>query len=137
MRFQDINRNPSSRILQQFGWLAAVIFMGLAAYHYGVHERHLLGATLAVLGLLFGIVGTIKPTWLGPVFVTWMIIAFPIGWIISHLILLLIFYGCFLPLGLILRLWRYDPLRLKRPEHSTYWQDCSSIKDIRRYLKQY
>lgn len=137
MRFQDINRSPSSRMLQQFGWLAAVIFMGLAAYHYGIQERSLLGATLAVLGLLFGIVGTLKPSWLGPVFVTWMIIAFPIGWVISHLILLLIFYGCFLPLGMILRFSRYDPLQLKRIEKTTYWQDRPSIRDIRRYLKQY
>lgn len=137
MRFQDINRTPSAIMLRQFGWLAAVIFVALAAYHYGIHHRWLLGTILVVLGTVFGVIGTLKPKWLGPVFVTWMIVAFPIGWVISHLILLFIFYGCFLPLGWLLRLRRYDPLRLKRPESSTYWQDRPANNDMRRYLKQY
>ena len=137
MRFQDINRKPPVKLLRQFGWLAAIIFLALGAYHHGIHQRWVLGTTLAVLGIIFGILGSLKPKWLGPVFVAWMIAAFPIGWLVSHLILAFIFYGCFLPIGWILRFRGYDPLRLKRPQESTYWQDRQPTSDMRRYLKQY
>lgn len=137
MRFQDIQRSPSTKMLRQFGWLAAIIFLTLSAYHYGIHQRSLLGMTLAVAGILFGILGSLQPKWLGPIYITWMFAAFPIGWVVSHVILAFIFYGCFLPLGWILRIKGYDPLKLKRPAGSTFWQDRPPGRDIRRYLKQY
>ena len=137
MRFQDINRQPSTTMLRQFGLLALTLFVAFGAYHYGMQQRVWLGTVLMLTGFFFGLLGWLRPQWLAPIFVGWMIAVFPISWFLSHLILGVLFYGCFLPIGWILRCRGYDPLRLKKPQESTYWQDRPSNTDKRRYLRQY
>lgn len=137
MRLKDIDFNPTEKTLRQFGWLAFVFFVAIGIYQYFAYNRQTLGITLALSGIVFVVVGVAKPRLLRPVFVGWMILAFPIGWCVSHLILGLIFYGCFVPLGWLLRLRGHDPLQLKRPTKVSYWQDRPSQTDVRRYLKQY
>lgn len=137
MRFQDIPRTPTAKMLRQFGILSLILFVALGAYHYGMHQREWLGISLMLLGFCFGLLGWLRPQWLAPIFIGWMIAVFPISWILSHLILGFLFYGCFLPIGWVLRCRGYDPLRLKRPLDSSYWQDRQSNSDKRRYLRQY
>ena len=43
-----------------------------------------------------------------------MVLAFPIGWTVSQVILLLMFYGLFTPIGLVFRLIGRDPLQRAR-----------------------
>ena len=43
-----------------------------------------------------------------------MVLAFPIGWTVSQVILLLMFYGLFTPIGLVFRLIGRDPLHRAR-----------------------
>ncbi len=65
-------------------------------------------------------------------------LAFPIGWVISHVILALVFYGLFTPLALVFRLIGRDALVLRRsPSARGYWQPRPQVTDPRRYLKQF
>ena len=48
------------------------------------------------------------------IYVGWMILAFPIGWTISQVILVVMFFGLFTPIGLIFRLLGRDPLHRAR-----------------------
>jgi hypothetical protein len=43
----------------------------------------------------------------------WMIFADVAGWVNTRIILILLFYGLILPIGLIMRLFRYDPMQRK------------------------
>lgn len=137
MRFQDIPRIPTTKMLRQFGMLALTLFVALGAYQYSLQQRLGLGTILMLMGFCFGLLGWLRPRWLAPIFVGWMIAVFPINWVLSHLILGILFFGFFLPIGWILRYRGYDPLRLKRPRDSTYWQDRQTNTDKRRYLRQY
>ena len=47
-------------------------------------------------------------------FLGWMYAAFPIGWTISHLLLLAVYYFVLTPVGLALRLTGRDPVDLGR-----------------------
>jgi hypothetical protein len=77
---------------------------------------------LAAVGLLSLLLGTSRPAWLRPVYVAWMAAAYPIGWLLAHLLLAAIYFLLITPIGLVLRLARHDPLarRFDR-EAQSYW----------------
>ena len=67
-----------------------------------------------------------------------MVLAFPIGWTVSQVILLAMFYGLFVPIGLVFRLIGRDPLQRARSSNlESYWSPKSAPADLRRYFKQF
>ena len=72
-----------------------------------------------------------------PVFVGWMMLAFPLSWLVSHIALAIVFYGFFTPLALVFRLSGRDPLALKRRNTESYWQPRPQATDVRRYFRQF
>ena len=87
MQWSDLQFHPPSKTLGQFACLWLVCFGGLAAWEGIVREHTNLAATLAVLALTVGLVGIIWPQTMRPIYVAWMVLAFPIGWTISQVIL--------------------------------------------------
>lgn len=54
----------------------------------------------------------------------WSILTRPLGWLVSHLLLALVFYLVITPLGLVRRLLHRDPLALRfEPGLSSYWTE--------------
>ena len=116
----------------------AGLFRRLAAWEGMVREHTNLAAALAVLALTVGPVGIIWPQTMRPVYVAWMVLAFPIGWTISQFVLALMFYGLFTPIGLIFRMIGRDPLhRARQPGLESYWSPKPMPADPRRYFKQF
>src|SRR5438477_5712814 len=103
MRWSDLPRNPSPRTLRQFAvlWLVFFEWLAMRAGQTGHPRVELL---LLVLGVTVGPVGLIAPRVVRPVFVGWMMLAFPIGWALSHVMMAIAFYGLFTPIGLVFRL---------------------------------
>ena len=59
---------------------------------------------MLILAALFGVAGLIRPGLLRPIFVGWMVMVFPIGWLMSRVLLGVLFYGLFTPLAIAFRL---------------------------------
>jgi hypothetical protein len=138
LRWSDIPFRPGERMLKQFAGLWLVFFGVLAAWEGLVRGRPMLAAALAVMAVLVGGLGLMRPGLIRPIFVAWMVLAFPIGWTVSQVTLTLIFYGIFTPVGIILRLTGRDPLhRARHPEAQTYWSPKVQPTDTRRYFKQF
>ena len=129
--------NPDARMLRQFGFLCILFFGILSGLQYFRSGNPTAATILAGLAVSGGLLGALRPMLLKPVFLGWMILAFPIGWVVSHVLLACLFYGVFFPLGMILRGLGHDPLRLKKPVGTSYWQARSPQTDARRYLRQY
>ena len=71
------------------------------------------------------------------IFMTWLGAVYPIGWVVSHILLGVVFYFVVLPIGLLLRVARYDPLSRRFDERVTsYWIKRESSSDPRRYFRQ-
>ena len=67
-----------------------------------------------------------------------MVLAFPIGWTVSQVMLAVMFFGLFTPIGLVFRLLGRDPLhRTRRPGLESYWAPKPAPADLRRYFKQF
>jgi len=66
------------------------------------------------------------------------VLAFPIGWVISQIMLLLMFYVVLTPVAWIFRLRGRDMLQRKpAPARASYWVPKESPTDLRRYFRQY
>jgi len=128
---------PDDRMLRQFALLWVVFFGAMALAQEFHHHRHVLALVLGVLAVTVGPIGFVWPRAIRPVFIGWMVLVFPIGWVISHIMLGILFYGMFSPIGLLFRIRGRDALALKpRPGAATYWQDKPQGKDKSQYLHQ-
>lgn len=136
MRWADIPFRPPRRMLRQFAGLL-LVFLVIVALAIGAESARAWAIPL-VLGASLGVVGLIWPPAIRWLFVGWMILAFPIGWTISQLLLAALLYLLFTPLALFMRLRGRDRLHLRRqPERSTYWVGKETMSDPRRYFRQF
>ena len=129
---------PSDRLLRQFAWLW-IAFFGAVAVRQELHyQRHLVAIAVGAIAITVGAVGLVYPRAIRPVFIGWMGLAYPIGWIVSRIILGAIFYGLLTPVACIFRLIGRDALFLKgRPEAGTYWRPKPRAEDQSQYLRQF
>ena len=138
MRWSDIPFDPPPKTLRQFAGLWLVFFGGWAAHQSLVRGHTAVGFVLGVAALAIGLLGLIRPTAIRPIFVAWMVLAFPIGWTVSFLLLTLIFFGLFAPIALVFRLSGRDPLaRTRRPDAQTYWIPKPAPTSLRSYFRQF
>jgi len=129
---------PTDRMLRQFSVLWIVFFGATALVQQFYHDRHLAAVVLATLAVTVGPLGIIAPRAIKPVFVGWMAIAYPIGWLMSRIIVGIIFYGLFTPVAFLFRFIRRDELGLRsKPQADTYWQPKQSARDQADYLRQF
>lgn len=137
MQWSDIRRPVSEKTLQQFGYLLSFLVIGLAAqqsWSHGITWRSLVIGSLAVC---IALMAWSRPPLLRPIFQTWMIVVFPIGWTVSRLVLAAIYFGIITPVGLILRRRGHDPLSLKTEAQGTFWRKRPEATEPSRYLRQY
>jgi hypothetical protein len=138
MALIEVNLNPGKSELKWFGLLLLVFFGVLGGIVYWINSESAVPPILWSIGLAVCVIYyAIKPLRL-PLYRAWMKLIFPLGWAISHLLFGFIYYLVLTPVGLLLRLFRYDPLRRRRDENvQTYWAERSSEKEPGRYFKQF
>lgn len=124
-------------MLRQFAALWLLVFGAMAGWRYLHGQAGTFTAVLAVLALTVGVAGLIKPGFVRPIYTGWMIAAFPIGWTISKIVMALMFYAVFTPLGLVFRLTGRDPLKLRRTKPASYWVGKTSASSGEEYFRQY
>jgi hypothetical protein len=71
-----------------------------------------------------------------PIYLLALVIAFPIGWVVSNLAFLSIYYLLITPLALFFRLVGRDALALKRRGSESWWRDHPGTSDPARYWRQ-
>jgi Saxitoxin biosynthesis operon protein SxtJ len=123
MTWSHIPWNPPPRMLRQFAALFAAVsgILGVTQWWW---DRPVLAAVLAGLGVAVGLAGWLRPQALRWLFVGWVVLVFPIGWLVLHACLAVVYFGILTPMGLIFRLRGRDALQLKpHPENDSYWQD--------------
>jgi hypothetical protein len=138
MRWSDIPFDPPRKTLRQFAGLCLAFFGGMALWQALGKGHIVVGLSLAALALTIGLLGLTRPGWVRFLFVGWMVLAFPIGWTVSQVMLVLMFFGLFAPIGLVFRLIGRDPLQRARPSgRESYWVAKPAPADVRRYFKQF
>ena len=64
--------------------------------------------------------------------------AFPIGFVLSYVIMGTLFFAIITPIGLLVRLFAADPMQRKFDANArTYWTDCRQDRGQESYFKQF
>ena len=134
----DRNRKPSQKELRWFGAMLLLLFaaVGLVAYWKAGAKT-----TASLLWSLGGLVAlayySVRPL-RRPIYAAWMKLVYPLGWILSHLLLGTIFFLVITPIGFLMRLFGRDPMR-RQLEVSTpsYWLPHRPTSQAARYFQQF
>jgi hypothetical protein len=133
-----IHRNPSRGQLLVFaaGWLVCLGTLSVMALSRT--GSVLAAGVLGSVAVLVPAIGLFAPGFLRIVYLTLMWATFPIGWLVSHLVLAVVFYLVITPMSLLMRLAKYDPMtRRFDPRAETYWTPRESTDDTDRCFRQF
>lgn len=137
MQWSDVTKAPSPKMLRQFAGLWLVVFGAMAAWRIWTGHGGAPAYGLAAAAVVVGVAGLLWPAVVRPIYSAWMVIAFPIGWTVSHLALGVVFYVVFTLVGVVFKLMGRDALRLRRGQHESYWMGKSAARSGEDYLRQY
>jgi hypothetical protein len=137
MKWFHLPLKPTPRVLRQFAAAWLVFFLAVAAQQMFLRNRVTAAAVLAAIALI-GLAGLWKPSAVRWLFVGATVAAFPIGWVMTQVVLAVMFYVVLTPLALVFR-WRgRDELQLRRrPGQTGFWITRCPERDVKRYLKQF
>jgi len=133
----SVQWNPGRKQLRQFAGIWFPAFCALVGWTVAkkTGQWHAVEAGWVAAGIL-SLAGLIFPPLIRPVFVGLILLTYPIGWVVSHVLLGIIFYGVVTPIGLILRWSGHDPLSLKEVPGSSLWKTPVGKTDPASYLRQ-
>ena len=114
---------PSNK---NFGITFSIFFLLITIYIFINYEK--LNLWLLSASAIFFILGITNSNLLLPVNKIWFKIGIFLGKIISPLVMGIIFFLVITPIGLILRIFRKDVLKLKFSSDKSYWIDKDSLK---------
>ncbi|MCB1056489.1 MAG: hypothetical protein KDD11_13385 [Acidobacteria bacterium] len=133
-----IDKNPSRKNLRIFAllWLAFVGGLAFTVWRRTGDSGWALG--LAVVAVVVPLVGELAPEVVRRLYVGLSIAGWPIGWVVSHLLLAVVYFLILTPLGWLLRLLGRTPQE-HRPDRSaaSYWTPHRPAADPRRYFRQF
>tara|TARA_Y100000590_G_scaffold470570_1_gene666443 strand:- start:2511 stop:2915 length:405 start_codon:yes stop_codon:yes gene_type:complete len=113
------NIKSTKKDLRNFGVLFSIIFFSLDFFYFKSEE---ILSFLLLAGTFLLLSAIIFPLLLKPLYYPWMLIATILGWFMSRLILFLIFFMVFTPIGLLGRLLKKEFINLKLDKDShSYW----------------
>ncbi len=108
----EINWKPARSELRLFGCgltlfctVIAVVLLRGEGHHAGIAGGLVAAAVLALF------LSLIVPERLRAVYCVFMVLAFPIGWVMSHVIFAIVFYLVFTPVGVLFRLRGRDSMQ--------------------------
>jgi hypothetical protein len=152
MKFTGLPLKPTRRALRQFAAAWLVFFLALAARQFfarlpagtmsptattSVSHHPAAGCVFGAMALI-GVAGLWRPQAVKWLFIGATIASFPIGWVVTQLMLAIMFYLVLTPVALIFR-WRgRDELQLRRkPGQSSFWISRGDPPKVEKYLKQF
>jgi hypothetical protein len=138
MALIEINKNPSPRDLRWFGVIVAAVLglIGLVARFLWAAPKVAMVLWIAAAAI-FVVYYAVPPLrrWM---YIGWMYLVFPIGFVIGHVLLGIAYYLVLTPVGLLMRLFRYDPMtRRFEPDAASYWIERRPADDKKRYFRQF
>ena len=135
--FEELNSIKSSRKdIKNFGVTIGLILLTIGVFLF-VREKDSFIYFL-LIGLILIILGGIIPVTLKPIYKIWMIFAVIIGWIMTRIILSVLFFLIITTIGIFTRLIGKDFLNLKTKNNVSYWNIRNKEYELNQdYEKQF
>jgi hypothetical protein len=128
---------PARRQLVTFGLTMAAALAVLTAVRIWRRGLDEVAAGALIVAGLFALAAILTPATLAPVYRWWMRLAGILGSINTRVILVLIFFLVVTPLGLLMRLFRRNPLESAGKDGSHWTEPPRNSYGDRHYEKQF
>lgn len=113
---------------RSFGAVFALFFLIITGYVFFTRGEIIYWALIS--SGIFGVISCFWPKLLKPLNFLWFKLGMLLGAIVGPLVMMIIFFLVVTPIGLIMRAFGKDSLRLKKnPQQDTYWADCHPDDD--------
>jgi hypothetical protein len=139
MALVEMNWNPARRELRQFGGIM-LIGCGIVGAVLWLYGHPSAGKVIWVVGAAVGLPGLAFPPAVKPVYLLLSLVSWPVGWVMSYLILGIFYYVIITGTGLVFRLIGRDALQLRfDPNAKTYWRAkvLPGPEEKQRYFSQF
>lgn len=138
MSLIELKTDPSRRDLRLFACLWCPLFCGALGLVLARHGSGTAATVTWVLGAAILGLGAAEPRLVRPVFLGLIYLTAPIGWVVSHAVLAVVYYLVVTPIGMLLRITGRDPMarRFER-EAPSYWTPAEGDKPPERYFHQF
>jgi len=143
----EINFNPDTKTLRHFGVIAFVGFgvLGALAYYeklifsFGLGEARMpVVTTLASLGSIALLLSLVAPKANRMLYVGLTVLAFPIGFVLSYVIMGALYFLIIGPIAVVFRLFGKDSMHRGYDRKApTYWSTARPPRDKESYFHQY
>ena len=122
--------------LKNFGFTIGFILLIIGGFLF--YKGKDLDIYFFSIGSILVFLGGIAPVMLVPIYKTWMISAVIIGWIMTRVILSVLFYSVITVIGIITRLLGKDFLNLKTNSIESFWNIRNKEYELNQdYEKQF
>ena len=143
----EINFNPDTKTLRQFGVIALVGFGILAAlayyekliFSFGLGDARMpVVTTFVALGSIALLFSLVFPRANRILYVGLTLLAFPIGFVLSYVIMGVLYFLIIGPIAIVMRLLGRDSMhRAYDPTAPSYWSAARPPRDKESYFHQY
>ena len=135
--FEEIkNIKTGKKELKSFGLTIGIIILLIAGYLFYKNNQSYQSALYVTLFFIGS--GLIIPIILKPPYLIWMTFAILLGWVMTRIILSILFYSIITMIGFLAKIFGKDFLNLKVSNHDSYWNLRDREYELNQdYEKQY
>ena len=138
MALVSLNLKPKKKILIDFGDISLAMLSVLGILFFWLDKISTRGLIIfCIVGLILYTVSRISTALIKPVYLTLVIVTFPIGWIVSHLVMAIFYYGVITPVAIFFKFRKRDALcRSYDKQAETYWFKYDKKRTQKDYFNQ-
>ncbi len=115
------NIKETKKDLMKFGVSVGIVLLVISALLFWNEKNSYL--YFSIIGILLTILGIFYPASLRPINKVWMSFAIVLGWVMTRVILIILFYIVLTPIGIIAKIFRKNFLELKIDKSiNSYWE---------------
>ena len=139
MSFVEINWHPKQKQLQSFGKIALIATAVISLLLYVLKGTGIQWALIIfALGLIIFLSSIISLRLTRAIYIVLTAVTFPIGLVVSFILLAAFYFLLLAPLGLVFRFTGRDVLGRKfEPTAESYWQQRKPPESSERYFHQF
>tara|TARA_Y100001970_G_scaffold283604_1_gene399182 strand:- start:5048 stop:5449 length:402 start_codon:yes stop_codon:yes gene_type:complete len=133
MKFNEA-KLPSNK---KFGLFFSIVFFSLSFYFTAV-KIFFLSIIFIFFSIIFFLLAITKASLLLPLNKIWFRFGILLSYIVSPVILGIVYFGIFFPLAIVLKILKRDELKLNAAEETTFWKKSNTNnKDIASFKNQF
>jgi hypothetical protein len=139
MALISLNLKPSDKQLRSFALIAMLMCSIIGLLLVWTAGLPLTGfLVFCIVGVAIFVMSRISLKLVRPIYMGLIIITFPIGWIVSHIMMGLFYYVVIGGVGFVFKLLKRDPLhRAFDPQAESYWVAYKHKRTPKDYFRQF